>query len=212
MDPVFDNEKGYDVLLRAGVLNCYNCPWKEVKKASVPPEGPPDAEIMVVGRNPGREEDLFGSPFYKKAPGGAALNRFLTKAEINREKIRVTNVAKCYGGLGDPPPTQEVFLSCRPWLFAELCLVQPKLIITLGNDALFYVTGNDGSSLTLEGEILRFKETESVVFVVSHPGYWVRQPKHQTKVMTEVAQKLKKTVQALGIESAKVEEGLFSDD
>src|SRR5262245_53939535 len=106
---------------------CPDCPWKDRKSRTVPSDGPTDSPLMVIGRNPGFTEDKEGRPFI--GPAGKHLDRFFGDAGILREKVYITNTAKCYGGPGDPCPTDEVFDCCESFLKQELELIKPKLIM-----------------------------------------------------------------------------------
>jgi len=187
-------KEAYKQVLLSQIKKCPQCPWREVKTQTVLPEGDINSPLVIVGRNPGYQEGKHGRPFI--GPGGRSLDRFLRNAGISRKKIWITNLAKCQGGAGDPQPSPQVYETCTPWLIAEFCLIQPKLIVVLGNDALRYVTGNeDASALKMEGQIIPIGRTETNVFVLSHPGYWVRQKKHEEVIMTTMAEKLKQEVQ-----------------
>lgn len=63
--------------LRSRMAVCPNCPWEKCKTRTVLFEGTLDAEVMIVGRNPGEQEDRFDRPFYPKAPGGSQLHQFM---------------------------------------------------------------------------------------------------------------------------------------
>jgi len=213
-------KNGYEKRLIQLIRQCPTCPWKDRKTQTVPPEGPVYAEIVILGRNPGKDEDWEGRPFVGK--GGNGLNRFLSRAKIDRTKIWVTNTAKCFGGHGDPKPDQRVYDSCRHWLFAELCLIRPKLIVVLGADALINLTGWEVDSvLRMQGQVHYFGDTDTKIFILSHPGYWVRNPLWMKEVIfgeigdfeESMAAKLKNLVEELGIESARLEEdpGLFAE-
>jgi uracil-DNA glycosylase len=201
-------KESYGKVLLAKMKQCPMCPWKGVKKQTVLPEGNIHSEIVIIGRNPGYQEDKVGRPFI--GPGGKALDIFLTHAGIGREKIWITNTAKCQGGQGDPQPSAEVYETCKPWLMAELCLIRPKLIITLGADAYYHLTGNQGSILGIEGHVVPIGRTDTTVFVMSHPGWWTRQQNYfKNKILGEIAPKLKKVIEELGITSCQLDEGLF---
>jgi uracil-DNA glycosylase len=125
-------------------------------------EGPPDAELVVVGEQPGDAEDLAGRPFV--GPAGQLLDRALAEAGIDRRRVYVTNAVKHYKWeprgkrrLHAKPSAREVG-ACAPWLAAELAAVGPKLVVCLGATAAqallgkaFRVTRQRGQVLTLPG-------------------------------------------------------------
>lgn len=151
---------------------CELCPWKNVKACTVSSDGPLDAEVAVIGRNPGTKEDEEQCPFV--GPGGEKLNIFLALCGINRSRCYVSNTSKCFGGKGDPPPTREVYKTCVHWIFKEIELLQPKVMIVLGNDAYHWVLGYEGSVTLNQGSLLPTQFGNTKVIPVSHPGYWLR--------------------------------------
>jgi DNA polymerase len=143
---------------------------------------------MLIGRNPGVTEDKEGSPFIGKA--GQALDRFLVDAGLKRDEVYITNTGKCYGGIGDPCPTEEVFDVCEPFLEMEFLWVQPSLVITLGAEAYRRVSGNAGSILATQGtfETVHYGSWDGPkisfsVFPVSHPSFWLRSGTHYDYVI-----------------------------
>jgi uracil-DNA glycosylase len=102
-------------------------------------EGTIAARVMLVGEQPGDQEDLAGSPFV--GPAGRMLDRALVEAGIDRERVFVTNVVKHFKWRPSGKwrlherPTRAEIRACRPWLEAELELVQPKALVLLGATA-----------------------------------------------------------------------------
>jgi uracil-DNA glycosylase family 4 len=180
---------------------CPNCPWKDRKSRTVPFEGSPLSRVMVVGRNPGRDEDRIGRPFVGR--GGAALDRFLVASSVARSKIIITNTSKCYGAPTDIPPTEEVFDACEIFIQKELALFQPELIVTLGNDALRRLTGDSTSSLHHQekGQIVTYRHLPNFKFFpISHPGYWVRRSTYlQDTILATVAANFKRVLKELNL-------------
>lgn len=126
---------------RQFVLNCRACSLRSEARIPVPHAGNLRSKIMVLGRNPGRQEDANGVPFFHRAPGGRTLNQVLESAGIDRNELLVTNLAKCYSA-DDRQPTDEEYRSCADThLIQEISLFKPELIIALGNDAFRFVTG-----------------------------------------------------------------------
>ncbi len=93
---------------------------------------------MIVGEAPGRQEDLKGRPFVGAA--GRVLDELLSAAGLRREEVYITNVLKSHptgerGGPNRPPRPAEI-IACRPWLEEQLEIINPRLVVTLGNHAL----------------------------------------------------------------------------
>jgi uracil-DNA glycosylase family 4 len=94
---------------------------------------------MLVGEGPGREEDLTGRPFVGRA--GRLLDELLASVGLGREEVYVTNVIKDRAATPtvpprDRPPTSSERAACAPWLHAQLDLVRPRIVVTLGRHAL----------------------------------------------------------------------------
>jgi uracil-DNA glycosylase family protein len=125
--------------LAGEAADCRACDlWRDATQ-TVFGEGPPDAELMVVGEQPGDREDLAGRPFV--GPAGRVLDDALAAAGIDRERIYVTNAVKHFKWrargkrrIHDKPNRAEV-TACRPWLDSELAVVKPRVLVLLGATA-----------------------------------------------------------------------------
>jgi uracil-DNA glycosylase family 4 len=115
------------------VRQCTKCPLSLTRTNAVPGEGPSDAKVFIVGEGPGRNEDLQGSPFVGAA--GKQLDGLLKEAGLSRTDVYITNVVKCR-----PPenrrPTGAEAEACHPYLARQLQLVEPKVVVLLGDSAL----------------------------------------------------------------------------
>jgi uracil-DNA glycosylase len=96
-------------------------------------EGNPRAALMVVGEGPGREEDLQGRPFVGRS--GQLLEKLLLEeAGLGRSEVYIANVVKCRPP-GNRDPLPEEVDACRPYLYQQLSLISPRVVVTLGNFA-----------------------------------------------------------------------------
>jgi uracil-DNA glycosylase len=112
---------------------CTRCPLADGRTQVVFGEGDPDADLLVVGEGPGREEDLQGRPFVGRS--GQLLDRLLREElEMARSDCYIANVVKCRPP-GNRDPELEEIAACRPWLEAQVALIAPSVILTLGNFA-----------------------------------------------------------------------------
>ncbi len=114
------------------VYTCRRCRLWQGAKHGVPGEGPLGAEIMLVGQNPGAEEDELGKPFVGRA--GKYLTRVLADNGINREEIFITNIVKHITPKNRHPFDDEID-ACLPYLLEQIKLVKPKKIVLLGKAA-----------------------------------------------------------------------------
>lgn len=124
--------------LAAEVRACTRCRLHESRTLAVPGEGPLDANVLVVGEAPGREEDAVGRPFVGSA--GKVLDAALTSAGLARDEVFVTNVVKCRPPKNRRPKSDEVE-ACRPYLLEQIDLVRPKVLVTLGATGLAALLG-----------------------------------------------------------------------
>jgi uracil-DNA glycosylase len=147
--------------LRREAASCQACPlWKDATQ-TVFGEGRQDAEIMLVGEQPGDREDREGRPFV--GPAGQLLNKALREAGVDRKRVYVTNAVKHFKfeprgkrRLHKRPRASEIRI-CRRWLFQEIEAISPRLIVARGATAAQGLTGrtilvqsNRGSLLTVD--------------------------------------------------------------
>ncbi|MGC6457268.1 MAG: UdgX family uracil-DNA binding protein [Akkermansiaceae bacterium] len=156
---------------------CQACPLHQAATGTVLGEGPADAEIMIVGEQPGDQEDLCGRPFV--GPAGQLLDRLLKKAGIDRSRCYVTNAVKHFKfnlkgkqRIHQSPTIDEVS-RCKPWLVAELLEVKPKVLILLGATAARSLIGPDFKITKKRGEVHGTGLAERVVATV-HPSCLLR--------------------------------------
>src|SRR5438093_8633713 len=118
--------------LAAEAAGCTRCRLYETRTQVVFGEGSPSAELMFVGEAPGYHEDKQGRPFV--GPSGQLLNRLLAGIGLRREDVYVCNVLKSRPPRNRDPQPDEI-AACRYWLDAQVSLVDPKVVVTLGNFA-----------------------------------------------------------------------------
>ena len=138
-DKLFATE--YETLeqVRDAARDCKRCDLWKSGTQTVFGEGSPEARLMLVGEQPGDQEDLAGRPFV--GPAGKLLDRALEEAGIDRELAYVTNVVKHFKWqprgkrrIHQKPNAAEI-AACRPWLDAELALIRPEVLVCLGATA-----------------------------------------------------------------------------
>jgi uracil-DNA glycosylase len=165
-----------DALSRTAA-SCQACPlWKDATQ-TVFGEGPPNADGMFVGEQPGDREDREGRPFV--GPAGVLLDKALLEAGLDRKRIYVTNAVKHFKfeqrgkrRLHKRPNANEIKI-CRRWLFGEIETISPRLIVALGATAAQGLTGratpvqsNRGSVLTADNGLR--------ILVTIHPSALLR--------------------------------------
>lgn len=121
------------------VRACERCPLHETRTKAVFGAGNADADVMFVGEAPGAEEDRQGLPFVGRA--GQLLNQMLEGIGLSREAVFIANVLKSRPpGNRDPQPLE--IDACRPYLFEQIRLIEPKVLCTLGNFSTKLLSGN----------------------------------------------------------------------
>jgi len=125
--------------LRTRIISCQKCGLCSNRTNAVPGEGSLTADIMFVGEGPGKQEDLEGRPFC--GASGKLLDQLLTSIGLEREEVYITNIVKCR-----PPNNRDPFedekTTCAPYLDAQIRLIKPLVIATLGRHALNYFLPN----------------------------------------------------------------------
>jgi uracil-DNA glycosylase family 4 len=118
--------------LNEQIKNCRKCRLWQGAKNAVPGEGPPDAKVMLVGQNPGAEEDKTGRPFVGRA--GKFLNKVLAENGFNREDLFVTNIVKHTSPKNRKPLPDEI-AACAPYLEEHIKTIKPKIVVLMGTVA-----------------------------------------------------------------------------
>jgi uracil-DNA glycosylase len=163
--------------LRAAAATCKGCElWKNATQ-TVFGDGSEHAKMMLVGEQPGDQEDLTGIPF--SGPAGQLLDRGLVDAGIDREKVYVTNAVKHFKWLPrgkrrlHQKPNSREIAACRPWLVAEVEAIQPRVLVCLGATAARAVLGKITKISDHRGELLE-SDLGSHVMVTVHPSSILR--------------------------------------
>ena len=115
--------------LNEQIIHCKKCRLWQGAKCAVPGEGPADAKVMLVGQNPGAEEDKVGRPFIGRA--GKFLNKVLAENGIDRREVFVTNIVKHTSPLNRKPLPDEIE-ACVAYLVAQVELVRPRIVVLMG--------------------------------------------------------------------------------
>jgi len=156
---------------------CRMCPIGELDNRAVMGEGPLGAPLMIVGEQPGDQEDKAGRPFV--GPAGQLLDDYLTRAGIDRGAAYVTNAVKHFKfvwkgkhRLHQSPGAKEID-TCRWWLEAERDLVKPRLVLALGASAARSLLGRTVSISKVRGEPMML-EDGTELWVTAHPSYLLR--------------------------------------
>ena len=171
-----DPEKAL-ALIAGEARGCTRCPLYRNATQTVFGEGPAEAALMLVGEQPGDQEDLAGRPFV--GPAGKVLDRALATAGIERTEIYITNAVKHFKNeprgkrrIHKKPDTSEID-ACRWWLDQELDIIQPKVVVALGATAARALTKKSMTINANRGRLIELAGSRRGVITV-HPSYLLR--------------------------------------
>ena len=170
--------------LREAAAHCTACPLHKNATQTVFGEGRKGAALMLVGEQPGDQEDVRGKPFV--GPAGQILNRALEEAGIDRNAVYVTNTVKHFKWeprgkrrIHQKPSSRDI-AACRPWLEAELRIVRPGVLVCLGSTAAQALFGSAFRVTRERGKVLASPLAPRVVATV-HPSALLRQPDEESR-------------------------------
>jgi DNA polymerase len=182
------------------VQPCENCPLSAKRSRVVFGEGNPDAKLVFVGEAPGEEEDRQGRPFVGRA--GEKLNEMIAAMGLRREDVYICNMCKCR-----PPenrtPTPDEIRACWDYLVAQLSIIRPRCIVTLGNPATQNLLDTDIGITKLRGQWQKLPDIGgglggTPVMPTFHPAYLLRAytPENRKRVWHD----LQKVMELLGLD------------
>jgi DNA polymerase len=165
--------------------SCRRCSLWENATQTVFGDGPPDARLMLVGEQPGDQEDLQGKPFV--GPAGAVLRRALDEAGIDAGRAYVTNAVKHFKfviqrgkrRIHQKPNVIEIE-ACRYWFEQELATLRPEVVVALGATAARAVFGREMAIQRNRGRIMALGNGPRALITV-HPSFLLRLPDEATR-------------------------------
>ena len=168
--------------LESIVKNCHLCELAKSRTKVVFGEGDINANLMFVGEGPGANEDLQGRVFVGRA--GELLTKMIENVlYIKRSSVYIANIVKCR-----PPnnrtPTPKEALTCREYLFKQIEIVQPKLIVALGSTAYHYLTNDKTPISKVRGSIIEYKNSK--IIPTFHPSYLLRNPSAKKEAFADM--------------------------
>jgi uracil-DNA glycosylase len=172
--------------LRGAAADCRACELWKAATQTVFGEGSPQSTIMLVGEQPGDQEDRLGHPFV--GPAGRLLDAALAEAGIDRSEVYVTNVVKHFKWspaergkrrIHKKPRYSEI-QACRPWLEAELKVVKPQVLVCLGASAAQALLGRSFRVSRQRGQLVESPLAPKVLATV-HPSSILRAPDEKSR-------------------------------
>ncbi len=172
-------------VLNKAILACRGCDLYRHATQAVPGEGLRSSPIVLIGEQPGNDEDLQGRPFV--GPAGRLLDRALSEAGIERSRIYLTNAVKHFKfeergkrRIHKKPSASES-LACRPWLEAELAIIRPAIVVCLGATAAQAVFGAAYRVTRERGKFVKHPWAGTATSTI-HPSAILRSPGPQREL------------------------------
>ena len=158
-------------LIREEIGDCTRCALAAGRNKIVFGDGDPNAKLMFVGEGPGADEDASGLPFVGR--GGQLLNNMINAMGLKREQVYIANIVKCRPPANRTPEPEEA-LTCSPFLFKQIDVVRPQVIVALGQTAVTYLTGEKRPLSGWRGVVHPLRGTKLIV--TYHPAFLLRDP------------------------------------
>ena len=175
---------------------CTRCPLHKERHTIVFGQGDPNARLMFVGEGPGADEDAQGLPFVGRA--GQLLNNMIAAMGLNREETYICNVVKCRPP-GNRTPEPDEANTCAQFLFRQIDVVRPQILVALGATAATYLLGQRQPLAGLRGRVHAFRG--SSLIVTYHPAYLLRDPRQKKEAWADLQIAMKE----LGLKAPKRE-------
>jgi len=158
--------------LKNEILHCTKCGLSQSRNKVIFGEGNQNAKIFLIGEAPGRDEDIIGRPFIGKS--GQLLDKILEACGFNREEhVFISNIIRCRPP-GNRIPSEQEAKTCMPYLFRQINLVNPEILVLLGSTALKYMFGQDKKITRIHGTWLNWNNR--LAMPVYHPAALLRNP------------------------------------
>ena len=169
--------------LQQRVENCTLCALHKSRTRTVFGTGNRNADWLIIGEAPGRDEDREGEPFVGRA--GKLLTEMLFAAGYQRKDVYIANILKCRPPNNRDPSPEEV-ACCHSYLERQIELVQPVLILAVGRIAAHNLLHSDLQVGRLRGRVHRYGERQIPLVVTYHPAYLLRSPLEKRKVWDDL--------------------------
>jgi len=181
-------------IIREDISDCTRCALHKGRHSIVFADGSPTARLMFVGEGPGADEDAQGLPFVGRA--GQLLNNMIAAMGLKREEVYIANVVKCRPP-GNRTPEPEEANTCSPFLFRQIGVVRPQVLVALGATAATYLLGARQPLAGLRGRVHAFRGMSLIV--TYHPAFLLRDPRQKKEAWADLQIAMKE----LGLKTLK---------
>ncbi|MGA2167008.1 MAG: uracil-DNA glycosylase [Terracidiphilus sp.] len=168
-------------LIRDEIGDCTRCPLHKGRNNLVFGDGSPSARLMFVGEGPGADEDAQGLPFVGRA--GQLLNNMIAAMGLKREEVYIANIVKCRPP-GNRTPEPAEGNTCSPFLFRQIDVIRPQVLVALGATAATYLLGARQPLAGLRGRVHAFRGAQLIV--TYHPAYLLRDPRQKKEAWADL--------------------------
>ncbi len=168
-------------LIRNEIGDCTRCALHSGRHSIVFADGSPTARLMFVGEGPGADEDAQGLPFVGRA--GQLLNNMIAAMGLKREEVYIANIVKCRPP-GNRTPVPEEANTCSPFLFKQIDVVRPQVLVALGATAATYLLGARQPLAGLRGRVHAFRGMSLII--TYHPAFLLRDPRQKKEAWADL--------------------------
>lgn len=167
--------------IREDLGECTRCALAKGRHNIVFGQGDSNARLMFVGEGPGADEDAQGLPFVGRA--GQLLNNMISAMGLRREHVYIANIVKCRPPQNRVPEPEEAY-TCARFLFRQIDVIQPDVIVALGSTAATYLLGGKNPLSALRGRVHQARGAKLIV--TYHPAYLLRDPRQKKETWTDL--------------------------
>ncbi|HEX4006869.1 MAG TPA: uracil-DNA glycosylase [Acidobacteriaceae bacterium] len=167
--------------IRADLGDCTRCALAQGRNKIVYGDGDPNARLMFVGEGPGADEDAQGLPFVGRA--GQLLNNMISAMGLRRDQVYIANIVKCRPPQNRVPEPVEAN-TCSPFLFRQIDVIRPEVLVALGATAATYLLGGKSPLAALRGRIHQVRGAKLIV--TYHPAYLLRDPRQKKEAWADL--------------------------
>ena len=167
--------------IRQELVGCVRCELSKARHTIVFGDGDPNARLMFVGEGPGADEDAQGLPFVGRA--GQLLNNMIGAMGLRRDEVYIANIVKCRPPQNRVPEPEETH-TCVPFLYRQIDVIRPEVLVALGATAATYLLGGKSPLSALRGRIHHARGAKLIV--TYHPAYLLRDPRQKKEAWMDL--------------------------
>jgi uracil-DNA glycosylase family 4 len=168
-------------VIREDIGECTRCALSAGRNKIVFGDGNPNARLLFVGEGPGADEDAQGLPFVGRA--GQLLNNMINAMGLSRDQVYIANIVKCRPP-GNRVPEPEEAHTCTQFLFRQIDVIRPEVIVALGSTAATYLLGGKSPLNALRGRVHSVRGARLIV--TYHPAFLLRDPRQKKEAWRDL--------------------------